>query len=121
LDLIAIPNRNDLPLYRVEDAGVAIWTKSLRPNFSEMPSFLYIADCADGEKDAVFISPVSAHEMSAVMENVKSGSACGPDLEHPFVLDECKNFRCRCWPPTTESCYTEFANDKYEDVIVRLL
>jgi len=118
VDLIASQASNLFP-YRVEDAGIAIWTKPLNLSRQELPSYLYHANCYEAPADSVFISPVNSHEMRMVFENVKKGNMCG--VNGDFVLEECVMNRCRCWPPTEDACYSDFANQNYEDVIPRLI
>jgi len=105
--------------YRVEDAGIAIWTKSLTLTRVAFPGYLYHANCQDAPPDSLFIAPVNSQEMKLVYQNCRAGKLCGKYGE--FMLDECVFNRCRCWPPSEDSCYSDFANQGYEDVIPRLV
>lgn len=121
VDFIA-RHRYSLFPYRVEDAGVAIWTHDqLDLDRVEMPQLLYHANCLDAGEGSIFISPVNAKEMFIIQQNLENSSLCGED-DHPFVLEECQQHRCLCWPPPEDGpdCYSSFSNTEYSDVIPRL-
>jgi len=111
-----------LPLYRVEDAGVAIWIQGYNNSKIEqetMDNMFFQANCWNDF--AIFVTPVNAAEMEILNENKKAGALCG-DSVNPYVLQECVTRRCRCYPiPEGHACDEEIANDEYKDLIPRLL
>jgi len=111
--------RTTLVPYRVEDAAIALWTEGVPKTYVELDSFLNLADCSGVSRKPAFVSPANPSEMHQLLENIRHfDDVCGAD--RGFVLDECRVNRCRCWPELEDgSCYSDFADDTYADVIPR--
>jgi len=114
-------HRRSLKLYRVEDAGLAIWLESsgLRVERVPMENMYFQAECWDAY--AVFVTPINAKEMYVLQNNKEmQGNLCG--ATYAFVPLECLERRCRCYPlPDTGACESDMANEAYRDLIPRLL
>jgi hypothetical protein len=109
-----------LPLFRVEDAGVALWLQGFQPGVKQeqLENMYFQADCWNSY--AIFTTPVNAGEMSILQQNKDRGSLCGPD-SNTTVLEECVVRRCRCYPiPEEQPCDQALADEEYRDLIPRL-
>jgi len=120
IDFVA-SRRDSLKLYRVEDAGLAIWLEEGAKFGVErvpMENMYFQAECWDAY--AIFVTPINAREMYTLQTNKDiEGNICG--TAYNFVPQECAERRCRCYPlPETGACETEMANEEYRDLIPRL-
>jgi len=114
-------HRQSLKLYRVEDAGLALWMQDtgLLALPATLENMYFQAECWDAF--AIFVTPINAQEMRTLQTNKEqSGNICG--FNNQFVPEECIVRRCRCYPTLegTQNCDTDFAIKPYEDLIPRL-
>jgi hypothetical protein len=55
-------HRNELIIYRAEDAGVGIWLSNINFTEVEIPALLYSRTCDDTSQE-VFVNPLSSQEV----------------------------------------------------------
>eukprot|EP00300_Choanocystis_sp_HF-7_P005424 c14076_g1_i1.p1 GENE.c14076_g1_i1~~c14076_g1_i1.p1 ORF type:complete len:335 (+),score=79.07 c14076_g1_i1:68-1006(+) len=101
-------HKDQLALYRIEDAAAGIWLQDLKLEMVSMGGEVYPYTPSNS---AVFVNPVNHEEMFQLMDH-------RPDLHLKFCEENCF---CYGAPNYNSECFNTFANNQYSDVVPRLL